>query len=135
MKLIPQISLVFNGQCEAAFKLYERSMNGTISFMLTWGDSPMAADAPPGWEGKICHATLTIGGTVFAGSDMPPGRYEEPKGFSVLLAMDDPATAEQVFEALSENGRIQMPLQQTFWAKRFGVLVDQFGIPWAVNCE
>jgi len=135
MKLNPQISLAFNGQCEAAFRFYEQSLNGTIAYMLTWGNSPMAADAPPGWDAKICHATLKIGGTVFAGSDVPPSRYEPPKGFAVLLEMDDSVAAERVFQALAENGRIEMALQKTFWASRFGVLVDQFGIPWSINCE
>jgi PhnB protein len=73
-------------------------------------------------------------GTIFGG-DVPPGRYEPPKGFSIVLQMDDPAAAERVFDALAENGRIEMPLQETFWASRFGSVVDQFGIPWAINCE
>ncbi len=135
MKLNVQISLSFNGQCEAAFRFYERCLNGTLAFLLTWGDSPMAAQAPPGWDAKVAHATLRIGGTEISGSDVPPDRYEEPKGFQVVLQMDDPAAAERVFNALAENARIAMPLQETFWAIRFGVLVDQFGIPWSINCE
>jgi PhnB protein len=135
MKLGAKISLVFNGQCEAAFRFYEQCLNGTIAFMLTWGNSPMAADAPPGWDAKILHATLKIGDTAITGSDMPPDQYETPRGFSVLLELDDPAAAERVFRALSQNGTIGMPLQKTFWARRFGVLVDQFGIPWSINCE
>jgi len=135
MKLNPQLSLAFDGQCEAAFRFYAQHLNGTIAYMLTWGNSPAATDAPPGWEAKIYHATLKIGDAAFAGADAPPGRYEQPKGFSVLLGIDDPAAAERVFQALAENGRIEMPLQKTFWASRFGVLVDQFGIPWEINCE
>jgi PhnB protein len=135
MKLNLHISLVFNGRCEAAFRFYERCLNGTIAFVLTWGNSPMAADAPPGWDAKIFHATLKIGDTVVTGADLPPGRYEQPKGFSVVLQMDDPGTAERVFQALAENARIEMPLQETFWASRFGALIDQFGIPWSINCE
>ena len=135
MKLTPHISLAFDGQCEAAFRFYEQCLNGTIAYMLTWGNSPMAADAPPGWDAKIYHATLKIGDTAVTGGDVPPNRYERPKGFSLLLGMDDSAAAERVFQALAENGRIEMPLQKTFWASRFGVLVDQFGIPWSINCE
>ena len=70
-----------------------------------------------------------------SGSDVPPDRYEAPQGFQVVLQMDDPVAAERVFNALAENARIAMPLQETFWAIRFGVLVDQFGIPWSINCE
>ena len=135
MALTPQINLAFKGQCEAAFRFYQQHLNGTIAFMLAWGDSPMAGDAPPGWDVKICHATLRIGDTVITGSDVPPDRYEQPRGFEILLAMNDPVEAERVFAALAEGGTIKMPLQETFWASRFGVLVDQFGIPWSINCE
>ena len=129
------ISLSFNGQCEAAFKFYERCLDGKVSFMLTWGDSPMAQDAPAEWRGKICHASLTIGDMAFAGSDVQPHQYEAPRGFAVLLGIKDVADADRIFNALAENGKIQMPLQETFWALRFGQVIDQFGIPWAINCE
>ena len=135
MALTPQINLAFKGQCEAAFRFYQQHLNGTIAFMLAWGDSPMAGDAPPGWDAKICHATLRIGDTAITGSDVPPDRYEQPRGFEILLGMNDPVEAERVFAALAEGGTIKMPLQETFWASRFGVLVDQFGIPWSINCE
>ena len=69
------------------------------------------------------------------GSDAPPGRYNEAKGFSVSLQVKEPAEAERVYNALAENGKVLMPLQQTFWAIRFGMLVDRFGIPWIVNCD
>ena len=135
MKLNLQISLAFDGQCEAAFRFYERCLNGTMTYMLTWGDSQAATEAPPGWAAKIYHATLKIGDTAISGGDLPPNRYERPKGFSLLLGMDDPVAAERVFQALGENGSIEMPLQKTFWASRFGVLVDQFGISLSINCE
>ena len=80
MKLTPHISLSFNGQCEAAFRFNEQCLSGTIAFMLTWGNSPMAAEAPPGWDAKIAHATLKVGDTVITGSDAPPERYQQPKG-------------------------------------------------------
>jgi PhnB protein len=135
MKLDLQISIAFDGRCEAAFRFYERCLNGTISYMLTWGASAAAAEAPADWREKIYHATLKIGDAAITGGDLPPGRYEQPKGFSFLLGMNDAAGAERVFQALAENGRIQMPLQKTFWANRFGVVVDQFGISWSINCE
>jgi len=64
-----------------------------------------------------------------------PDRYEAMKGIMVTLGIDDPAEAERIFHVLSENGTVQMPIQETFWARRFGMLVDQFGTPWMVNCE
>ena len=57
------------------------------------------------------------------------------KGIMVTLGVDDPAEAERIFRALSEKGTVQMPIQKTFWAERFGMLVDQFGTPWMINCE
>ena len=127
--------LTFNGQCEAAFKFYERCFGGKIEFMLTHGESPMAQQTPAEWRNKIMHARLVVGGRALMGSDAPPERYEGTKGFSVSLGVAAPAEAERIFNALAENGTVQMPLQETFWALRFGMLVDRFGVPWMVNCE
>jgi len=127
--------LTFDGQCEAAFKFYERCLGGKIEFMLTHGDSPMAAQTPPEWRNKIMHARFVVGDKVLMGSDAPPERYHRPQGFSVSLSIDDPTEAERIFHALAERGAVQMPIQETFWAIRFGTLVDRFGIPWMVNCE
>jgi PhnB protein len=127
--------LLFNGQCEAAFKLYEQCLGGKIEMMQTHGDSPMAAEVPPEWSSRIMHARMTVGDYVLMGSDTPPEHFETPQGFSLALHFDDPAEAERVFNALAENGTVKMPLQQTFWAFRFGMLTDQFGVHWMVNCE
>ena len=135
MKLNLHFSLSFNGHCEAAFRRYEECLNGTIAYMLTWGNSPAAAEAPAGWDAKIYHATLKVGDAVITGSDLPSDRYVQPKGFEFVLQMDDPVAAERVFHELAEGGTIGMPLQETFWANRFGVLVDRFGVRWSVNCE
>ena len=127
--------LFFNGKCESAFKFYEQCLGGKIEMMTTHGDSPMAQQVPSEWRNKIIHARLTVGDNVLMGSDAPPERYEEMKGFSVSLSVDDPAEAERIFNALVANGTVRIPLQKTFWAVRFGMLVDQFGVPWMVNCE
>jgi len=133
MTVKPSISLSFDGRCEAAFKFYERCLGGKITFTLTWGDSPMAKDAPAEWGGKICHMSLTVGDVVFAGADVQG--YEAPRGFAILLGLSDAADAERIFTALAENGTVSVPLQETFWALRYGHVTDQFGIPWAINCE
>lgn len=133
MQLNPYLS--FNGQCEAAFKFYERCLGGKIGVMLNYGSSPMAEQVPSEWRDKIMHVRLTVGDQVLMGSDSPPEHYEETKGMSVSLNLNDPAEAERIFHALAENGTVRMPIQETFWAARFGMLVDQFGIPWMVNCE
>src|SRR5260221_8702334 len=125
----PSIGLSFSGQCEAAFKFYERCLGGKITFMLTWGASPMAKDASEGWGKKIFHASFQLGDLVLSGGDVLPQKYEAPRGFSILLGMDDPADAERVFHGLAENGTVRTPLQETFWALRFADVIDQFGIP------
>jgi PhnB protein len=81
------------------------------------------------------HARMSVGDTVLMGSDGPPGHHEEIKGCSVSLTVSDVKEAERVFKALAEKAKIGMPLQETFWALRFAMLVDQFGVPWMVNCE
>jgi PhnB protein len=127
--------LNFNSQCEAAFKFYEKCLGGKIEGKFPYGGSPMAKDVPADWQNKLMHATLVIGDQVLMGADAPPGRYQKPEGFSVAIGLNDVAKAERIFRALSEGATIQMPIQETFWAVRFGMLTDQFGIPWMVNCE
>jgi PhnB protein len=127
--------LTFSGQCEEAFKFYEKCFGGKITAMFPHAGTPAEQHVPPEWRSKIMHASLTVDNQVLMGSDAPPGRYEQPQGISVSLNVKTPADAERIFKALSENGKVQMPLQQTFWAQRFGMAVDRFGIPWMVNCE
>jgi PhnB protein len=110
-------------------------LGGKIVMMFTYGESPEAERASPDWRGKIMHARLMLGDRALMGSDAPRGRFEPPKGFHVSIGIDDPAEAERIFHALAENGAVTMPIQETFWAVRFGMLVDQFGIPWMINCE
>ena len=126
--------LSFNGQCEAAFRLYETVLEGKITFMATFGESPMKETTPPEWHAKIMHATLEIGDQWLQGADAPPPTYEKPQGFGMAIELNDPARAERVFQGLSEGGVVKMPIEETFWAQRFGMLVDRFGVPWMINC-
>ncbi len=127
--------LTFNGQCEAAFKYYADVLGGEIIAMMPHEGTPAADFVPKEWLKKIMHARLSIGDTTIMGSDAPPDRYAKPEGFSVALSVPSPAEAERIFNALAENGTPRMPLQETFWAIKFGMLIDQFGIPWMINCE
>jgi PhnB protein len=126
--------LTFNGQCEAAFKFYEKCLGAKITFMMPHEGTPVANQVPSDWRKKILHASLQVGDRLLQGADCPPDHYQKPAGFSVKLDPQDAPEAERVFSALAENGTVQMPLQETFWAVRFGMLVDQFGIPWMINC-
>ena len=127
--------LNFNGDCEAAFKFYEKCLGGNIVTMQTHGDSPMADQVPAGWRDRIIHARLEVGAAVLMGSDAPPEHYQKPQGLFVSLSVADPADADRIFNAFAANGTVQMPIQKTFWSVRFGMVVDRFGIPWMVNCH
>lgn len=133
MQVSPYLS--FQGNCEAAFKFYETCFGARIGDVFRYEGSPMAEQAPAGWGDKVMHGSLTVGNLVLMGADMTPDRYEAPKGFSLSLQIPTVAEAERVFRELADGGRVVMPLEQTFWAARFGMLVDRFGVPWQVNCE
>jgi PhnB protein len=133
MQLNPYLN--FNGQCEAAFKFYEQVLGGKITFSMTWGEMPGADQSPAETHKLIMHATITIGDQVLMGADSPPDRYQQPTGMNVSLHLRDIAEGERIFNALAENGAVQMAFQKTFWSPGFGMCVDQFGIPWMVNCE
>lgn len=127
--------LLFNGQCEAAFKFYERVLGGKIDAMMTHAGTPAEPHTPPEWRDKILHAKLSVGDQVLMASDAPPGRQQATGGFSISINVKNVAEAERIFKALSENGKVTMGIEKTFFAERFGMLVDQFGVPWMVVCE
>ena len=131
MKLNPY--LAFDGQCREAFQFYEQTLGGTIVFIQTIGESPMAANMPKESHSRIMHVTLHVDDQVLQGADAPPGQFTKPAGFCVALHFDDATEGERVFKKLAENGKIQMAFQPTFWAKGFGMAIDRFGIPWIVN--
>lgn len=124
----------FDGDCEAALKFYEQSLGAKITFMMPFEGSPAATEVPESWRGKILHAAMKIGDDVVTAADAPPGYFHKPQGFSLAIGTLDPAEAERSFTALSEGGSVQMPMQETFWAVRFGMVTDRFGIPWMINC-
>ena len=133
MQMNPYVS--FKGDCEAAFTFYEQCLGATPGAMFRYAGSPMANQVPPDWSGKVMHASLTIGGQVLMGADVPPNQYEAPQGFSLSLQIKSAAEAERIFRELANGGRVVMPLEKTFWAERFGMVADRFGISWLINCE
>jgi len=78
---------------------------------------------------------LVFGDNVLMASDAPPGKFQKMQDLSVTLNIKDQAEAERVFNALAEGATVTMPLAETFWAVKFGVLTDRFGTPWMINCE
>lgn len=127
--------LHFNGSCLEALKFYEKSLGGKIVFSTTWAEGPKDMKIPEGWGSKILHASLEFEGQRLTADDAPPSHYSKPQGFEVLLSYTDLSQAERVFKALAEKGQVLMPFGKTFWAKGFGMTIDQFGIPWMINCS
>lgn len=124
------------GRCREAFERYQEILGGELEAM------PFSA-APPGEEAPIgpdqldlvMHAALTVGEAVLMGSDDPTGDGCPMKGVAVSLTCEDAETAERVFAALAEDGEIGMPMGEAFWAPRFGMCTDRFGVPWMVSAE
>jgi PhnB protein len=126
--------LFFDGNCDAALKFYQQVLGAQIEESYPYGEGSPEMQTPPGWQDKIMHATVTIDGEVLMASDAPPGHFQKPQGFSVSLQVEDPADAERRFNALAQGGSVTMPFGKTFFSNGFGMCVDQFGIPWMVNC-
>lgn len=126
--------LLFDGNCREAFDFYAEVLGGDIVMMMTGAESPMAEEMPAEFSDKIMHACLKVGHWKLMASDCPPGMFEKPQGFHVQIAFEDEQQAEKTFTQLADGGTVQMPFEPTFWANRFGMLVDRFGTPWMINC-
>ena len=133
MKVNPLLN--YNGQCEAAFKFYEQCFGAKIGAMFRYAGTPMLDQVPAGWDDKVMHANVTIGDLLLQAGDVAPDQYEQPKGFSLSIQLSSTSEAERMFEMLAKEGTVVMPLEKTFWAARFGVVVDPYGIRWLINCD
>lgn len=134
MTFMPYI--FFDGNCDKAFSFYEKAIGGKVTYRLTYGDSPMAC-GPMDKKAKsrLAHIRLDTGSGPLMGADVPPGCWQGmPQGFSVNLTVATPAKAKKTFAALMKGGKIHMPMEETFYAKAFGMGTDKFGTPWMVIC-
>lgn len=126
--------LMFDGQCEAAFNRYAEIFGGKLE-MMRYADSPEDMEVPAEYQQRVMHVCLTVGEQLLMASDnLPQYPYEGIKGCSVSLQVDNVPEAERLYEALSAGGSVQMELQATFWATRFAMLTDRFGVSWMINC-
>lgn len=126
--------LMFDGQCEAAFNRYAEVFGGKLE-MMRYADSPEDMEVPAEYQQRVMHVCLTVGEQLLMASDnLPQYPYEGIKGCSVSLQLDNVPEAERLYEALSAGGSVQMELQATFWATRFAMLTDRFGVYWMINC-
>jgi len=126
--------LFFDGTCAEAMRFYEKTLGGKLDLMKA-GDSPAAGDMPPGSAEKILHARLALEDRAVMASDWMGGDqpYEGMKGFALAVGYTQVDEAQRVFDALAEGGRVNMPMQKTFWVESFGMLVDRFGTSWMVS--
>lgn len=134
MKINPY--LIFDGNCEAAFKRYAEVFGGKLPMLMRFGDAPDGGQVPAEFNDRVMHVRLEVGDQVLMGSDnCPPMPYEGTKGVSISLNVDSKAEARRIYDALSAGGQVGMALQQTFWAAAFAMFTDRFGVPWMINCE
>ena len=133
MQISPYLS--FTGQCEAAFTFYAQCLGGELGPIFRYGGSSLAHQVPADWQDKVMHGSVRVGELLLMGADVAPDRYAEPKGFSLSIQLNDTGEAERIVRALGDHGTVVLPLEKTFWAARFGMVVDRFGIPWLINCE
>ena len=127
--------LMFGGRCEEALEFYRTALGAQIDMLMRFSESPDPPPPgmlPPGFENKIMHASFRIAGNVLMASDGCEVGAQF-KGFSLSISVATEAEADHYFAALSDGGQVQMPLAQTFWSPKFGMLTDRFGIGWMVN--
>ena len=125
--------LYFAGNCKEALEFYEKVAGAKVVFSMPFGGSPAEDMMPPGWEEKILHATVELGGQSIMASDALPSHSEKMGGFSICLETDEVEEAKRLFGALTEDGQVSMPIAPTFWSPMFGMGKDRFGTPWIVS--
>ena len=126
--------LFFDGTCAEAMRFYEKALGGKLEMMMTQADAPPSAGVPPGSPERIMHASLALGDRRIMASDTMKGdAYAGMHGFSIALSYPSVDEAKKVFAALSEGGKVNMPMGPTFWVESFGMLDDRFGASWMVS--
>ena len=131
MKLTTYVN--FAGSCTEAFRYYEKHLGGRLGMLMTHGQAPDQSRVPPELKNAVLHARITIGDTELMGADIP--NAQPMRSAYLSLSVGSEAEAERIFAALSDGGEVFMPLQETFFATRFGQLRDQFGVNWMILRE
>ena len=128
--------LHFRGQCEEAFAFYAKTFGGEVTVLMRWSNMPdgtmPAGSVAAELARKVMHSEIRIGAATLMGADPPPERYTKPAGFGVTLAVESDAEADRIFTALGDGGSVTMPIGETFFAHRFGMVSDRYGIPWLI---
>jgi len=126
--------LNYGGNCEQALRFYQQHLGGKVAMMMRHGEQP-GTPVPPGLEGKILHARLELGGATVLASDVQPERFAPMRSVYLSLSVDTSAEAERIYALLAEGGQVFMPMAETFFAFRFGMLRDRFGTSWMIIHE
>jgi PhnB protein len=127
--------LFFDGRCEEALEFYRRALGAEVTMLMRFKDSPeppQSGTCPPGSDDKVMHASVRIGDTTVMASDGRCMGQPSFQGFSLTVTASDEAEAERLFNALADGGQVQMPIGQTFFSPRFGMVADRFGVNWMV---
>ncbi|WP_437203654.1 VOC family protein [Planctomicrobium sp. SH664] len=124
--------LYFDGRCEEALEFYQQAVGAEVLAVIRFGESPTPTEIPPGSENKVMHSLFRIGETKIMASDGYCGNTPSFKGFALALNAAETSTAERLFAALSDGGRVEMPLTATFFSPSFGMVEDRFGVMWMV---
>ena len=131
-----QAYISFDGRCEEALAFYKKSIGAEVSGLMRWRDSPDASmKGPPGYEEKVMNVSFRVGETLLMADDGMGENKAEYKGMTLAIEVADDVEAKRIFTALSEGGKVMMPLMKTFWSTSFGMLTDKFGVPWMVNVQ
>jgi PhnB protein len=125
--------LNFGGNCREAFQFYEQNVGGKITMMMTQAEMPGANH--PASPGAIAHARMSIANIELIGNDVPAERFEPMRSVYLYLALDSAEETERIYAVLSGQGEVYMPLAETFYASRFAMLRDRFGVLWTLICE
>jgi PhnB protein len=124
--------LFFDGRCEEAIAFYQSALGAEVTMLMRYKDCPQPDMISPGSGEKVMHANLSIGGSTVLASDGQCKGQPNFQGFALSITAADPAEAERLFAALGDGGQVQMPLAETFFSPRFGMLADRFGVSWMV---
>ena len=128
------IYLNFDGRCQQAFKFYREVLGAEIGTVTTFGETPAANQVPSEWQNKVVNGEMFLNGVRIAGGDLSPEQYVPPKGFAILLSIDNEAETKAIFNKLSEEGTILTPIQKTFFSSYYGIVIDKYGVTWKLSC-
>ena len=133
MKLYTHLN--FGGNCEEAFRFYEKHLGGKITMMMKASELPPEAQRPPGSENAVIHARMNVAAVELIGNDVPPNHFKPIRSSYLYLAVDSAEAADKIYAVLADGGEVGMPIAETFFASRFAQLRDRFGTLWTILHE